>query len=86
VKVDVVLFALLKLAPLPVVIVQVPVSPAAGVLAASVAVVPVRESWSGPAEEVVVEQIESIKHRTTKPKVFKLLTIGGKMESENKSL
>jgi hypothetical protein len=47
------LFALLKVAPLPVVIVHVPVSPAAGALAARVAVVPVRESWSGPAEEVV---------------------------------
>ncbi len=60
------LFALLRLAPLPAVIVQVPVSPAAGVLAARVAVVPVRESWSGPAEEVVVEQL-SIIQRAEKP-------------------
>ena len=47
------MFALLSVAPLPIVIVHVPVCPAAGVLAARVAVVPVRESWSGPAEEVV---------------------------------
>ena len=48
------LFALLKLAPFPEMIVHVPVSPAAGALAARVAVVPKRESWSGPAEEDVV--------------------------------
>ena len=48
------LFALLSVAPPPVVIVQLPVCPAAGVLAARVAVVPVRESWSGPAFAGVV--------------------------------
>ena len=43
-----------KLPPLPVRMLQAPVSPAAGVLAARVAVVPVRESWSGPALAGVV--------------------------------
>ncbi len=66
VSVAVGLFALFKVAPLPVVIVHVPVCPAAGALAARVAVVPVRESWSGPAEEVVVEQL-SIIQRAEKP-------------------
>ena len=44
----------LKLPPLPATILQAPVSPAAGALAARVAVVPVRESWSGPAFAGVV--------------------------------
>ena len=60
VSVAVGLFALLRVAPLPVVIVQLPVSPAAGVLAARVAVVPVRESWSGPAAATVTGNAKEI--------------------------
>ena len=54
VKVAVGLELLFKLPPLPESMLQAPVSPAAGALAARVAVVPVRESWSGPAFAGVV--------------------------------
>ena len=54
------LFALLRVAPLPIVIVHVPVCPAAGVLAARVAVVPVRESWSEPAAATVAGNANEI--------------------------
>ena len=43
-----------KLPPLPTRMLQAPVSPAAGALAARVAVFPVKESWSGPALANVV--------------------------------
>ena len=54
VNVAVGVFMLLKVAPLPeVVIVHLPVCPAAGVLAARAAVLTLRESWSGPAVAAV---------------------------------
>jgi hypothetical protein len=60
------LFEFTILAPFPEMIVHVPVSPAAGALAARVAVAPDGTNWSGPAEEVEGAQL-SLMHRAEIP-------------------
>jgi hypothetical protein len=61
----------LKLPPLPVIMVQLPVSPAGGELPARVVVVPNKNSWSGPALDGVGVQRLSFMQRTGFPVVFR---------------